>query len=100
MKTAPTDFSEYKRTHNVAIDLVAQAAGYAKISGRPVKAFILKPASYELFRAGLEVLMKKELDRDAELTFENTPVRKGTRMQFETLVIEWAPIPVNLTTDN
>lgn len=91
MKTAPIDFSNYQRTHNNAIDLVAQAAGYARSSGRPVRAFLLKPASYDLFRAGMEVLMKRPLDPVAELTFENIPVKKGGRAQFESLVIDWDP---------
>lgn len=92
-KVAPTDFSGYARTHNNAIDLVAQAAGYARMAGKPVKAFILKPTSYDLFRAGMEVILKKPLDPVSVLTFEGVEIKKGGRAQFESLIIEYYPKP-------
>lgn len=92
-KTAPIDYSGYTRTHNNAIDLVTQAAGYARTAGKAVKAFVLKPASYDLFRAGLELIMKKPLDPVSVLTFEGIEIKKGGRMQFESLVIEYYPQP-------
>lgn len=100
MKQEPIDFSGYQRTHNNSIDLVTQAAGYARTSGRPVRAFILKPASYDLFKAGVEVLMKKRLEPQAVLTFEGIEVKRGGRAQFESLVVDWYAIPVNPKTDN
>jgi len=92
-KIAPVDFSGYVRTHNNAIDLVAQAAGHARMAGLPVKAYILKPASYDLFRAGMELIMKKPLDPVSVLTFEGVEIRKGGRVQFESLIIEYYPKP-------
>lgn len=92
-RTRPIDFSNYQRTHNNAIDLVAQAAGHARMAGKPVKAYVLKPASFDLFRAGLEVLMKKPLDPVMVLTWEGVEVRKGTRMQFDSLIVEYWPAP-------
>lgn len=93
-KTKPNDYTNYQRTGNNAIDLVAQAAGYARMAGKPAKAFILKPASYDLFRAGLEIIMNKPLDPVFILTFEGVEIKKGGRMQFESLVIDYYPQPV------
>jgi hypothetical protein len=100
MKTPPVDFANYDRTHNNAIDLVVQAAGYARASGRIVRAYLLKPASYDLFRAGMEVLMKQPLDPVAELTFEGVPVERGGRTQFESLIIDWHPGAAKQTAEN
>lgn len=91
--TKPIDYSGYVRTHNNAIDLVTQAAGYVRMAGKPVKALVLKPASYDLFRAGMELIMKKPLDPVSVLTFEGIEIKKGGRMQFESLVIEYYPQP-------
>jgi hypothetical protein len=91
-RPAPFNYSTYVRTHNNAIDLVAQAVGYIQTVRRPVRALVLKPMSYELFRAGVEVLMKKKIDPITELTFDGYKVIKGGRAQFESLVIDWLPI--------
>jgi hypothetical protein len=91
MKTAPINFSGYDRTYNNAIDLVAQAAGYARATGRPIRSYLLSPGYYDLFRSGMEVLMKQALDPLAELTFEGIPVRRGGRAQFDNIVIDWHP---------
>lgn len=90
-KTNPIDFSGYTRTYNNAIDLVTQAAGHARKAGKAVKSYILKPASFDLFRAGLELIMKKPLDPVSVLMFEGVEVKKGGRMQFDSLVVEYYP---------
>lgn len=88
-KVKPIDYASYQRTGNNAIDLVAQAAGYIRATGRPVKAYVLKPTSYDLFRAGLEIMMNAPLDPVSVLTWEGVEIRKGGRAQFESLVIEY-----------
>jgi len=90
----PFDFSEYKRTHNNAIDLVAQAIGYHRKRRSPIKAVILRPSYYDLFRKGVEVLMlsgkdKQVLKDEDQLTFDHVPVVRGTHMQWEPIMFEF-----------
>ena len=90
------DWSKYDRTGNNAIDLVAQAVGYNRQMKRPIKSVILKASYYDLFKAGLEVLMKKRIeDLSTELTFDGVAIKKGGSMQFDSLRCEFYPIKLN-----
>ncbi|MFX1704585.1 hypothetical protein PV783_11560 [Chitinophaga sp. CC14] len=90
----PFNFSDYNRTYNNAIDLVAQAVGYHRKRQNPLKAIILRPAYYDLFRKGVEVLMltsknKQVLKDEEELTMDHIPVRRGSPFQWEPLICEF-----------
>lgn len=91
-KPAPFDWSNYQRTYNNAIDLVAQCVGYHRAKMKPLKAIILKPTYHDLFRAGLKVLAKKELDPNAELYFDGVLLRRGNAMQFDSIRCEYYPV--------
>lgn len=70
----PPDYSQYDRSYNNAIDLVAQAVGYSHYSGKAIKEIALNPHFYQLFKAGTEALLKKEIDPNTKLVFEGIPV--------------------------
>lgn len=90
-KPAPFDWSNYQRTYNNAIDLVAQCVGYHRKTRKPIKAIILKPSYHDLFRAGIAVLSKKELDPLADLFFDGVEIKRGNGMQFDSLRCEYYP---------
>jgi hypothetical protein len=88
----PTDHSNYNRTFNVAIDLVAQAVGWAqKYSCKPLAAVRLKPTAFMSFVKGVEVMRNQEVtpEEQENLTFEGVKVLKGGRGQIDTMVLEY-----------
>lgn len=92
----PFDWSNYQRTYNNAIDLVAQCIGYHRKTMKPLKAIILKPAYHDLFRAGLKVLSKKEIDPMAVLYFDGVELKRGNPMQFDSIRCEYYDVPKQL----
>jgi hypothetical protein len=88
-KKQPFDWSNYDRTYNNSIDLVAQAVGWARKNNKPLKAIILKPTSYDLFKAGINVLAKAEIDPNTELYFDGVLIKRGGSKQFESLICEY-----------
>lgn len=93
MQSEIFDFADYEPTGNKAIDLVAQAVGWARKNGRPLKAVILKPSYFDLFRLGLEVLarhkkIKLEITGIEVIELDGVEVRRGNR-QWETMLLEF-----------
>jgi len=94
-KPAPFNFSNYDRTYNNAIDLCAQAIGWARRTNKPVKAIILRPTYYDLFFVGIEVLAKNKIDPNTELFFDGTLIKRGSSRQFDNLVFDYYPTRLN-----
>lgn len=95
----PINFSEYNRTHNHAIDLVAQAVGWAKkYSIRPLAAIALKPSKHMLFVKGMEVLAGREFSTaEVEgLTFEGVKILKGSLGQIDSMRMEYVENVINI----
>lgn len=88
-KTVPYDFSNYQKSYNNAIDLVAQAVGWARANNKPLACVKLKPTSFDLFRKGVEVLTKKTLSGYEELEFDGVKVERGSFSQFDTIKLEY-----------
>jgi hypothetical protein len=97
-RSEPINWSRYEPTGNNAIDLCAQCIGYHRSVNKPLKAIILKASYYDLFRAGVEVLMKrhgKKLDAPAEnLTFDEVLIKKGSMLQFDSIICEYHDMPI------
>jgi hypothetical protein len=85
----PYDFSQFNRTHNNAIDLVAQAVGWARRNRKPLACVKLKPTYFDLFRKGMEILMKKPLVGYEEFEFDGVKVERGSGLQFDTIRLEY-----------
>lgn len=85
----PVNYSKYDRTYNNAIDLVAQAIGYAKTTGKGLRMVVLEPQYYVLFKKGMEVLAKKEYPHETQFTLEGIPVVAGEVKRFERLRLVW-----------
>lgn len=103
MQKSPLILSDYARTYNNVIDLVAEAAGWAKKkSPRKVAAIVLKPMSFMQFCAGVEVLMKREMTEEEKhgLTFQGIKILKGGMAQFDTLKIEYVDAHIKLRKHN
>lgn len=89
-KLAPKDYSQYERTYNNAIDLVAQCVGYHRLKGSPLRAIVLKPAYYHLFKKGVEVLNKKKKQEPfVEMAFDGVLIKEGNAKQFDSIVCEF-----------
>ncbi|MDQ2718228.1 MAG: hypothetical protein M3Z26_00500 [Bacteroidota bacterium] len=88
-KKEPFNWSNYEKTYNHAIDLTAQAIGYHRKTNKPLKAIILKPTSYDLFKAGLKVLSKAEIDPTTELYFDGVLIKRGGRGMFDSITFEY-----------
>lgn len=92
----PFNWSKYEKTHNNAIDLVAQCVGYNRKNNFPLKAIILKRAYYELFRMGVQAIMKQKglkFDEAAELTFDGVAIKMGSAIQFDAMLYEYYEMP-------
>lgn len=100
----PHSLSDYERTYNRAIDLVAEALGHAqKISNRVVAAIVLKPMRYKLFVEGLKFLMAKkgaEWIEGAEITWEGVKVLEGPKNQFDSIRFEYVERAFKMNTKN
>jgi hypothetical protein len=98
--SAPKSLSEWERTYNKAIDLVAEAVAHAKkVETRVVKAVRLKPTSYRLFVEGVKFFMARagqEWDPIVELTWEGVLVLEGSKAQIDTLKFEYLENAVNV----
>jgi hypothetical protein len=92
----PFNWSRYQRTYNNAIDLVAQVVGYNRARNFPLKAIYLKPTYHDLFRQGLRVLSKKELDPNAPMYFDGVELKRGSPMQFDSVRCEYYVMPKNV----
>lgn len=99
------DFADYDRTGNNAIDLVAQAIGWARKNNRPIKSISLSPGYFDLFRLGLEVLARAkrvnlELEGHEILEMDGVEITRGNR-QWEKLIIQWyTPAPLIVGSKN
>ncbi len=92
----PFNWSKYEKTHNNAIDLVAQCVGYNRANNFPLKAITLKHSYFELFRMGVQAIMKQKkmkFDETAELTFDGILIKKGSIMQFDAMLYEYHEMP-------
>lgn len=91
-KPAPFNWSNYERTYNNAIDLVAQCIGYHRKKMMPIRAIHLNDYYFGLFRAGVRVLMEshgQKFDDTSELFFDAVKVVRGDRRQFDPLKVEY-----------
>jgi hypothetical protein len=94
----PFDWSQYQRTYNNAIDIVGQAVGHARRTHKPLKAIILKPASHDLLRAGVKLLMAKlgqKMDEMAPMFFDGVEIKRGNSMQFDSIKCEYYQSTIN-----
>ncbi len=93
------DWSGYDRTYNRAIDMVAQAAGWAdNVSVRKVAAIKLRPSMFELFKKGVEVMAKArkvKFNPEDELTFHGYRIISGNRSQIDYVVFEYVENMLN-----
>ena len=85
----PFDWSNYQKTYNTAIDLVAQCVGYHRAKGSALKAIYLKPTYHDLFRQGLKLLSKQDLDPNAKMYFDGVELKRGNSMQFDSIRCEY-----------
>ncbi len=83
------DYSNYEKTGNNAIDIVAQAVGWAKANRKPIKSVTLSRSQYGLFWAGMEILRQEPFPTEHFLTFEGIPVLRGEPGQFDTITIQY-----------
>lgn len=89
-KRTPYNWAKFDRTYNNAIDLVAQCVGFNRARRRPIRAIILKPTYYALFKTGTEVLMKKRIEDPAtELLFDGVKILCGSNLQWENMIVEY-----------
>jgi hypothetical protein len=89
-RQAPNSLNDYERTFNHAIDMVAEAVAWGKkVSMRPLRAIVLKPTQYELFKKGFEFMMQRDIDINEQLTFEGIFVLKGSPAQFDSIRLEF-----------
>lgn len=90
---APMNWSRYEPTGNHAIDLCAQVIGWAKrreqAGGPKLLRLSLRPMSYRLFLAGLEVLQKKKIDPQTRLQWDGVPIIEGPAKQMESVIMSW-----------
>lgn len=98
--SGPKSLTEWERTGNKAIDLVAEAVAHAKkVETRVVKAVRLKPTMYGLFVEGLKLLMARagrEWDPVVELTWEGVLVLEGSKAQIDSIKFEYLENAVNV----
>lgn len=92
----PFNWSRYQRTYNNAIDLVAQCVGYHRAKGLPLKAIWLKPTYHDLFRQGMRLLAKKELDPNAPMYFDGVELKRGSPLQFDSVRCEYYALPKDM----
>lgn len=90
---APMNWSRYEETGNHAIDLCAQVIGWAKrreqAGGPKLLKLTLRPMSYRLFLAGLEVIQQKKIDPQTRLQWDGVPIVEGSAKQMETVTTTW-----------
>jgi hypothetical protein len=87
------NFSEFQNTGNKAIDLVAACVGHYRQFKKPLKVIYLKPNLFDLFKAGTEVLMKREIQEDELLQFDGVYIEKGSSLMVgrDLYVDFWEP---------
>lgn len=95
---APFDFADYERTGNNAIDLVVQCIGYNRKTKKPLAKIILSKPYYDLFRAGLRILMlrgeKPQVLGDVEeLLFDGVKIERAEVTMFDNLKQIYHPLP-------
>lgn len=99
-RNAPNDLSDYERTYNHAIDLIAQAAGHAnKVETRRVAAFKLRPLMYRNFCEGAKILCRMhglpEPEPGTQMEWEGYKVLEGSRAQIDSVVVEYVENAIN-----
>ena len=90
-KREPFNYSNFNRTYNDAIDLVAQAVGYHRKAMKPLRAIVLKPAYFFLFQTGIQAIMKQKkmpYDQQAIMTFDGVEIKLGSELQFDGMLFE------------
>lgn len=90
------DYSKFDRTGNKAIDLTAECIGYYRAMMRPVKSVYLTPRYFDLFVAGMQVLMIKAgqaFDPNSEWLFDGVMVKKASPLQFDSIRAEFYELP-------
>lgn len=72
------DYSQYDKTYNRAIDMCAACIGHYRQFGKPLKTIYLKPQLYDLFKKGIEVLMKREFEEGELMEFDAVKIERGS----------------------
>jgi hypothetical protein len=98
-KKEPFNWSNYQRTYNDAIDIVAQCVGHARATGKGLKTIYLKPTYHDLFRQGLKVLRKingfePDFDPNAPMYFDGVELKRGSPLQFDSIRCEYYKQPL------
>jgi chaperone required for assembly of F1-ATPase len=95
----PRQLSDWERTYNNAIDIVAEAVAHAKkVETRYVTAVRLKPSAYANFVEGVKILMARQgqqWDPMVELTWEGVLVLEGSKAQIDTIKFEYMENGIN-----
>ena len=83
------DFSNYERTHNTAIDMVANVIACCRVNNQALKAVHLTPIYYEWFKGGVQTLMDRPLLDEEQMEFDGVNIEKGDRFQSKNIVLEY-----------
>lgn len=94
--TAPKtyfNYSQYDKTYNKAIDLCAACIGHYRTFNKPLKTIYLKPQLFDLFRKGMEVMMKRELTDQEQFEFDAVKIERGSYLMVgrDLYVDFWEP---------
>lgn len=98
-RQGPRSLSDYERTGNKAIDLVAEAIGHAKkVETRYVTAVRLRPSMYQLFVEGIKYILAtkgREWDPLTQLVWDGVEIHEGSRAQIDSIKIEYLENGIN-----
>ena len=83
------DFSNYERTHNTAIDMVANVIACCRVNNQALKAVHLTPIYYEWFKGGVQTLLDRPLLDEEQMEFDGVNIEKGDRFQSKNIVLEY-----------
>lgn len=72
------DYSQYDKTGNKAIDMVAACVGHYRQFLKPLKTIYLKPQLFDLFKKGAEVLAKREFEDGELMQFDSVNIERGS----------------------
>lgn len=78
-------YSQYEVTGNKAIDMVAEAVGYARARNADLVAIRLNPQYFKLFKVGVELMGQQLLTDSTDLFFDGVRIKEGARSQMEPL---------------
>lgn len=87
-------FTDFVRTHNLAVDLCAACIAHYRSFRMPLKTIYLKPRYFGMFKKWVAKNIGEEQAEERKFEFDGVNIEKGSIFQLKSLTVEFWPMKI------